>query len=428
MMDEKHYPIRVLIISESEELAFRIQSALVTAQDMIVVGQCDNADQAQHDLATERPDIALLDLRMHDSLSLLKTLSESSPLTAPIVLLPAEQMQQLQQALLAGARGFSLIPFRGDELQATIRQVHAAEVERRQRQPVQAPAPPVIEEPASGQVITVCGIKGGIGRTFIAVNLAVALAQESREPVALVEGHAGLGDVAPMLNTHPIHTLASLTTNPQELDADLIRGALVPHPSGIQVLFAARDMEEGGRMTPDLLAAAIRQLRYITRYVVVDTASTADEMLGEALSLADVALVVTTPEISCLRRATLLVQAAQAEDFPSGKLQLLLNREGIAGGISRSDISQHLAVPIAAALPDDPALVTYSVNRGVPLMESHPKSLLARRIWELARQLTTMAHQPAKAPPPLSEPEQPRGKATFRWPSLPKPLQFRRAW
>lgn len=428
-MDERRSPIRVLIISDNEELSLKIQSALVVAQDVIVVGQCDSADRVQYELKAEKPDIALLDLRMGDSMGLLETLTKSSPTTAPIVLLPAEQMQQLQQALLAGARGFSLIPFRNDELLATIRQLHAAEVEKRQRQAqaVQTPAPP-IEERASGQVITLCGIKGGIGRTFIAVNLAVALAQESKEAVALMEGHAGLGDVAPMLNTHPLHTLASLATNPHELDADLIRGALVPHASGIQVLFAAKNVEEGGWMTPELLAAAIRQLRYITRYVVVDTASTADEILSEALSLADVVLVVTTPEISSLRRATLVVQAARAGNFPSEKLRLVLNREGLPGAISRSDISQHLGVPIAIALPDDPALVTYSANRGVPLMQSHPKSLLARRIGELARQLIVPAQQRAEAPPPLPEPAQSQREATFRWPILPKSLQFRRAW
>lgn len=421
-MDEKSTPMRVLLISENEETIFRIRGALVGAEDVVVVAQCNTIGMAHRHLVIDSPDIALLDLRLPDSLSFLESLAEGYPETAAIVLLPAEQMPKLQQAWLAGARGFSLIPFSGDDLLIIVRQVYAAELEKRQRRLAESVVPDVVEPPAGGQVIAISGVKGGVGRTLIAVNLAVALAQESGESVALVEGHASLGDVALLLNAHPLHTLVDLAMEPRELDSDLIRGALVTHASGVKVLFAARTMEDGTRMTPELLAGALYQLRRAVRYVVVDTAPVVDDVLSEALTSADVVLVVITPEVPALRWATLLLQAAQSEDFPAGKLRLLLNREGIAGGVGRSDIAERLGVPIAIALPDDPALVTYSVNRGVPLMQSHPKSLLARRIRELAQQLVTTA-QPAEAIHPAAEPE--RHRTAIR---LPRPLSFKRAW
>jgi pilus assembly protein CpaE len=381
--------MRVLIISE-EEMSAGIRNALVAAPDVVFVGRCAAIDATRRHLAQDSPDIALLDLRLPDSLNLLESLAESSPATAPIVLVTADQMGQLQQALLAGARGFSLVPLTGDDLLATLRQVHAAELKRRQRQPSQAAG--------SDQVIAISGIKGGVGRTLIAVNLAVALAQKSGESVALLEGHASLGDIAPLLNVHPLHTLVDLVTEPSRLDADLIRGALVKHASGVNVLFAARTMEGGRQMTPELLAAALFHIRRIVRYVVVDTAPVVNGVLGEVLASADVVMVVTTPELPSLRRATLLLQAAQAEDLPVGKLRLVLNREGITGGVSRADIAQRLGVPIAFALPDDPALVAYSVNRGMPLVQSHPKSLLARRLRQLASQLVVTAQPDAIHP------------------------------
>ena len=396
-MDERSAPMRVLIISE-EEMSAGIRNALLAAPDVVFVGRCASIGATRRHLAQDSPDIALLDLRLRDSLSLLESLAESSPETASIVLVTAEQMGQLQQALLAGARGFSLIPLTGDDLLATLRQVHAAELKRRQRQPAQRAVSDRSRAAGGGQVIAISAIKGGIGRTLIAVNLAVALAQESGESVALLEGHASLGDIAPLLNVHPLHTLVDLVTEPSRLDADLIRGALVKHASGVNVLFAARTMEEGRQMTPELLAAALRHLRRIVRYVVVDTASVVNGVLGEVLASADVVMVVTTPELSSLRRATLLLQAAQAEDLPVGKLRLVLNREGITGGVSRADIAQRLGVPIAVALPDDPALVVYSVNRGMPLVQSHPRSQFARRLRQLAGQLVVAAQPDAIHP------------------------------
>jgi len=424
-MDEGRAPVQLLIISEDQDTIMRIRGALVAASDVVIGGQCTSIDAARRHLAMDSPDIVLLDLRLPESLSLLESLAESHPTTAPIVLLPAEQMEQLQQAMLAGARGFSLIPLSGDELLTTVRQVYTAELEKRQRQLAEA-APSAVAAPvACSRVIAVCGIKGGIGRSVIAINLAIALAQESHEPVALVEGHASLGDIALLLNVHPPHTLVDLVTEPRELDTDLMRGALVSHASGIKVLFAARTMEDAARMTPELLAAALSQLRRLARYVVVDTDPMANDVLGEVLTSADVVLVVTTPEVPSLRRTMLLLQAVQAETFFGEKLRLVLNREGLTGGISHADIAHRLGIPIAIALPDDPALVAYSVNRGVPLMLSHPKSLLARRIRELARQLLLTAqpdvmHRGMKLPL--------RGIAIRLPAHLPKPLRLRRVW
>ena len=420
-MDERRSPMRVLIIS-ADEMSAEVREVLVAAPDMVFAGQCASMGTARRHLAQERPDIVLLDLRLPDSLLLLEWLAEGFRTTAPVVLLTSEQMEQLQQALLAGARGFCLLPLSGADLLGTLRQVYAAELKRRQQLPAAGPAADGAASDAGGHVIAVSGIKGGIGRTLIAVNLAVALAQESQESVALVEGHASLGDVALLLNAHPAHTLMDLVTEPSRfLDADLLRGALAPHASGIKVLLAARTMEEGARMTPELWASALYQLRWIARYVVVDTAPVVNGVLSEALALADTVLVVTTPELPSLRRATLMLQAAQTEDLPSGKLRLVLNREGLAGGISRADISQRLGIPVAVALPDDPALVAYSINRGMPLMQSHPKSLLARRIRELAGQLAATA-QPVTSHP---EAESLWRRATIH---APRPLRLGAAW
>ena len=117
----------------------------------------------------------------------------------------------LRRSMLAGAREFLVKPFSSDELTASIRQVYTREREKPSRMAVAAPAaaggrrrrsaPNASGEP--GTVVAVFSPKGGVGRTTVAVNLAVAAATELGKKVVLVDGSFQFGDVGVLLNLNP---------------------------------------------------------------------------------------------------------------------------------------------------------------------------------------------------------------------------------
>jgi pilus assembly protein CpaE len=393
--------VNVLVVSD-EQLAARVRQTLATAPDLAFGGQCSTVLDARSRLAEDVPDIVLLDLRLPDSLAFLEWLARLSPTPAAIALLSEGQMELLQQALLAGVCAFSLVPIVDEDLLSTLRYGSNVVQQRRGQQESaesRATAAANDDEMPEGQMLAISGTKGGVGRSVIAVNLAVALAEQVPGRVALVEGCASLGDIDLMLNTQPHHALADLVSAPGQLDADLIRGALVKHVSGLDVLFAAtRGNGENACPTSGLLAAALRQLRAVRRFVVVDTSAETSATLAEVLSAASLVLLVSTPELPALRQASAFVQEARDAEFPSERLRLVLNREGMPGSIGNASIVERLELPIALALPDDPALVAYSINRGVPLVQSHPKSLLARRLREYASEIISDSQEAAVRP------------------------------
>src|SRR5947199_89760 len=100
------------------------------------------------------------------------------------------------------------------------------------------------------QVITFFSPKGGVGRTTIATNLAVALHQTTQKPVVLVDGSLPFGDIAVILNMSPkAKTVADLVGSFDNMDSDVLESVLVPHSTGIKVMLAPPTPESAELIT-----------------------------------------------------------------------------------------------------------------------------------------------------------------------------------
>src|SRR4051812_7623453 len=143
-----------------------------------------------------------------DGIATAEQLAIRAPTSAIIMMSVQGEPDYLRRAMLAGAREFLVKPFSSDELAASIRQVHERERQKQDRvagtrpQPVAAgPAEPARRGP--GKVVSFFSPKGGVGRTTLAVNFAVAAKTELNMRVVLVDGGLQFGDVGVLLNLNP---------------------------------------------------------------------------------------------------------------------------------------------------------------------------------------------------------------------------------
>lgn len=247
--------------------------------------------------------------------------------------------------------------------------------------------PPISNLPnGRGRVIAVAGLRGGIGRSTIAVNLALALQQQSEQMVSLVEAHHGLGHLALMMNMHPRRTLADLADQ-AELDEDIVRGHLQAHESGVHLLAAPLELANLVELSGQSWQRTLGLLAQASPFTVVDTSSQSDDVLSDVLLAADEILLVTTPDLPGLRATLSLMHLLHNEASAHALLHVVLNRADMRGGIDENVLVKQLNVKPIAALPDDSSLATFALNRGVPFVLSHPRALLSRRVQELARTL-----------------------------------------
>src|SRR5437870_5157766 len=205
---------------------------------MEVAGTAGGGQEAVNMAKQHRPHVILMDINMPDmdGITATEIISNTVP-ESPIIMMSVQGEQDyLRRSMLAGAREFLVKPFSADELINSIRHVHELEKVRRARYaPIAAPGAPVAAAQAPGQtetgkIISFFSPKGGVGRTTIATNLAVALHQSTERPVVLVDGSLPFGDIAVILNMSPkAKTIADLIGSFEQADADVMDSILVQH-------------------------------------------------------------------------------------------------------------------------------------------------------------------------------------------------------
>jgi pilus assembly protein CpaE len=225
-----------------------------------------------------------------------------------------------------------------------------------------------------------------VGRTTLAVNLAVALAQASHEDVVLMEASPRVADIELMLNLHPEHTLADMPTDPEEIDDRVLESVLAEHASGIRVLAGWPGVEGLEAYQPTWLARILECLQDMARYVVVDLDSTVDEAALTAIDMCDLAVLVVVPEITALRRSRLFIELMSSAGLGgvNDKLLLILNRAASQGGVNVRDIERQLSLKMVSTIPSQGRVVTASANRGVPVVLGERRSRVSKRIMDLA--------------------------------------------
>ncbi len=254
-----------------------------------------------------------------------------------------------------------------------------------------APPPPPAPVEFTGRTMTVLSPKGGVGKTNLSVNLAVALAQQSPMDVVLVDLDLMFGDVSTVLNLQPTHTLEDAFSTPNR-DGLLLKTFLTVHDQGFYVLCGADSPAANDRVTGEDVAVLIRQLQSQFRYVIVDTAAGLDEATLAALEVSHDAMVVTTMDMACLRSVRKAAELLGELGLLPASRYVVVNLADKQSGLRIKDVEAVLGMPVDTVLPRT-AEVQTAANRGVPaltMLKNGPfvKSIkaLAKRIYDRARE------------------------------------------
>jgi pilus assembly protein CpaE len=417
--------IRVLIVDDIPETRDHLTKLLGFESDINVVGAAASGGEAIEMASQLVPDVVLMDINMPDmdGIAATEQLARTVPTAAVVMMSVQGEADYLRRSMLAGAREFLVKPFSSDELTASIRQVHSREREKLSRMaiaPATAPAGGGTTGPGSpsgepGLVVAVFSPKGGVGRTTVAVNLAVAAATELGKKVVIVDGSFQFGDVGVLLNLNPKNkSIADLAPELEQAGegVESIDTFVINHSAGIRVLLAPPSPEMAELVSPAGVRRVIESLRMTHDLVVVDCTAFFNDTTLTILDAADVILTMLSLEITSIKNMRLFLEVAEQLGYESGKVRLVLNRADSALGIRVADVEHSIGRKVDETIVSDGRSVVYALNRGVPFFLSNREAQVSQDILRLAR---SVIGERVQAAPDEEARKSSQKKSLFAW-------------
>ena len=386
--------IRIIIADDSEQTRENINAIFGYEESIEIIGEAQNGLEAV-ELARElRPDIILMDINMPemDGIKAAKTITESGLDGSIIMMSIQEEREYIKKAMSAGARDFIIKPFKVNELIDNIKRIY--QVDQAKKKKIVSP---VSASKLQSKVISVFSTKGGVGKTTIATNLAVAIATTSKKKVALLDFDLQFGDVAISLNLYVKNTITELVKDliNVEHENDMIEEYMLTHYSGVKVLAAPLKPENAEYVNAEHIKKIIGILKGRFEYIIIDTAQGFDDTVITALDESDTILYVSTLDLPSIKNTKNGLEVMKTLNYSNEKVRVVVNKSNEKFGIKHLDFKAALNVELFAIIPDDLPAVAISVNNGHPLVSHRKSSVVSKRIFKLAQAIVHV-EQPKK--------------------------------
>ena len=375
--------IRLVVVEDVPQVASHIRSLLNAQNQIKMLDVVTAGDRATASVAELHPDVVIVDALLQGRISGLQVAEQirrAEP-TVGIVILTVPQ-NPVREDAERGIDAVLKMPFTGFDLTTMIRTVGETRAVESAR--------------SSSMVVTLFSPKGGVGRTTLAYNLAVALGQSSR--VCLVDGSLQFSDLRGLLRVPAVApSIVNLPTD-RIRDSDLT-DVVWRDPSGIDILLAPPRVEMAEMVTTRDIEKVLSMLRQLYEFVIIDTRAALSEDVLVFLDAADLILQVLTYDSMAIRGLAMSAETFNAIGYPPSKLATVLNRADAAGGFNKADVEQALGNVIDYEIVSDGRLVLGANNEGVPFVTSSPEAPISQGVRTLAESLAARLRerQPALA-------------------------------
>lgn len=385
------HPVRLVVLDDDQDFVDALGAALYGSRDAVLLNYAARAADAEEAIRTQAPDAVLVDhgLPRENGLLVAERFAKAFPSVMVFLLTDSPTRELWREAVARGLRGTVRRPAAHDRAtMAAWVQEHlvtvlreAIDAERRQEARLESPAgvgktTAGAVRAATPRVIAVWSPKGGVGKTTVAVNLALwAQANPaSRIPTALVDLEEGSGGTNALLNMPAYPTLLDWLdhADADEVDPAAVERRVAVHQTQLHCVFQPESLMDSARVDGRLVRVVIRSLRATHGLVVLDCAPSPTEPVRVALEAASAVVMVVEPVFQALKKVVSTFADLRKEGFDVTKFRVLVNRMPKNPTINESEIAGLFAeyCPVIGSIPEDPD-VPRAANQRRPLALYH---------------------------------------------------------
>ena len=240
-----------------------------------------------------------------------------------------------------------------------------------------------------GKVVTLIGAKGGTGVTSLALHLALELAQGGKRKCLFVDQHPALGDASLYLGVgRHQYSFYELASNADHLDEELLRGYLLHHSSGLDLLDSPETVDTIHGASPSTVEHTLAFLAETYPFVIVDCPPGLTDGTRACISQSEQVAIVMTAELPSVRNTVRYIEHLAKLGYSSNSIHVVLNRHSKKGPLSDDRIEKAMGRAISLRVPNSYNEVIRAINSGAPISSGN-KSDFGAAIHKWAHELAS---------------------------------------
>jgi pilus assembly protein CpaE len=343
------------------------------------------AKEALADISAKGAEIIIMDLRLPDTsgFDILERLRRDPRYShVPLIVITVDNdLNNKLKAFELGADDYVVKPFQPEELVARLRILGLRGTASRIVQQMET----TVE---TSTTVSVHSLRGGVGCSSIAVNLAIAYRQLWERHTLLVDAVLTAGQVAMMLDSTPRVTWEHYVGISHDAISDEDLEQLIsPHKSGLCYVASPKSPLATDAFSDEFWRTVFTEFKKRNEFIVVDLPHDFSDMTIQLLNTSNWVLLVLAPEIGSLRAASSALEIYDKLGYPPEKVKLVLNRT-TSTGIQQAKLEKVLERPFDFVLPHDPGEVRRALDFGVPFVMENPDLAITQQIENMAYRLS----------------------------------------
>lgn len=384
--------IRILIADNNMNSVKFIERILQKNQEYEIVGKAKDGYQTLKTCQELKPDIVLMNMNLKepDVFHLAEKVFKEVPDTGIIFVGTIESAEIIEKSIAVGVSDFIEPPYHKDKFFSAISSLYelkaALKLELKQNEG---------DQKRRTKVIAIFSSKGGVGKSVIASNFAVALKKKTGRRVLLMDLDLQFGDIADMLNIDPKVGIIELINDSDIIDSSELLKYTIPHNSGISILAAPKLPEQADLISERHIKELMNLFLKEFDYIVIDLPPLFNSQSIAAIELSTELFLVCTPEVPTLKNVKGSLDILYKIDFPKEKIHLVVNKY-VSGEIGLEDIKKFLHLDNAFAVEDNPRGIKTTINLGVPMVIKSPTSTISKQIFILVDEVIEKSKQEGK--------------------------------